>query len=264
MLDDDSWMSDLAGAGFDVFSMDTAACGRSTRPPAMNDPCNLSAEQQTAFIPGLRAALGTDRAGSGPRLRRATSNPQMRLLWLLAGLAAVSAGCDLGGEVPLPAVTSPFACDASWPPSQTARGIPPDWDAAVTRIARCVPPDEYQVIRQESEATYGAWAYMGLGFALRNEWLRPDSSPLAAHLRALGFEYPDDMSAALLSAVWHQVHGQRTDVRARVACIRAWNLEMQRLARSAPAGGRITDPDFTCEDDQAVQAARTHWEAAGR
>jgi len=53
---DYSWMAYLAGAGFDVFSMDHTGYGRSTRPPVMNDPCNLSPEQQRAFIPGLLAA----------------------------------------------------------------------------------------------------------------------------------------------------------------------------------------------------------------
>jgi pimeloyl-ACP methyl ester carboxylesterase len=43
---DYSWMAYLARAGFDVFSMDTTGYGRSTRPPAMNDPCNLAPEQQ--------------------------------------------------------------------------------------------------------------------------------------------------------------------------------------------------------------------------
>ena len=41
-----SWMAYLAAAGFDVFSMDTSGYGRSVRPAAMNDPCNLSPEQQ--------------------------------------------------------------------------------------------------------------------------------------------------------------------------------------------------------------------------
>src|ERR1700691_688272 len=50
---DYSWMAYLAHAGFDVFSMDMTGYGRSTRPPAMNDPCNLSREQQTAFVPAL-------------------------------------------------------------------------------------------------------------------------------------------------------------------------------------------------------------------
>lgn len=50
---DYSWMAFLAGAGFDAFSMDTTGYGRSSRPPAMNDPCNLSQEQQKTFIPAF-------------------------------------------------------------------------------------------------------------------------------------------------------------------------------------------------------------------
>ncbi|HYP06279.1 MAG TPA: alpha/beta fold hydrolase, partial [Bryobacteraceae bacterium] len=43
---DYSWMAFLAREGFDVFSMDMTGYGRSTRPLPMNDPCNLSPEQQ--------------------------------------------------------------------------------------------------------------------------------------------------------------------------------------------------------------------------
>ena len=50
---DYSWMAYLAKAGFDVFSMDTTGYGRSTRPAPMNDPCNLSPEQQAQFVPSL-------------------------------------------------------------------------------------------------------------------------------------------------------------------------------------------------------------------
>jgi pimeloyl-ACP methyl ester carboxylesterase len=46
---DYSWMEYLAQAGFDAFAMDTTGYGRSTRPAAMNDPCNLSAAQQLAL-----------------------------------------------------------------------------------------------------------------------------------------------------------------------------------------------------------------------
>ena len=53
---DYSWMAFLANAGFDVFSMDMTGYGRSTRPAAMNDPCNLSKEQQARFVPQLIAA----------------------------------------------------------------------------------------------------------------------------------------------------------------------------------------------------------------
>jgi pimeloyl-ACP methyl ester carboxylesterase len=53
---DYSWMAYLAHAGFDVFSMDMTGYGRSTRPAAMNDPCNLTREQQAAYVPALIAA----------------------------------------------------------------------------------------------------------------------------------------------------------------------------------------------------------------
>jgi pimeloyl-ACP methyl ester carboxylesterase len=46
-------MAYLARAGFDTFSMDMTGYGRSTRPPAMNDPCNFSKEQQAQFVPAL-------------------------------------------------------------------------------------------------------------------------------------------------------------------------------------------------------------------
>jgi pimeloyl-ACP methyl ester carboxylesterase len=53
---DYSWMAYLAHAGFDAFSMDMTGYGRSTRPAPMNDPCNVSREQQTGFIPALISA----------------------------------------------------------------------------------------------------------------------------------------------------------------------------------------------------------------
>ena len=46
-------MAYLAHAGFDAFSMDMTGYGRSTRPAPMNDPCNVSHEQQAGFIPAL-------------------------------------------------------------------------------------------------------------------------------------------------------------------------------------------------------------------
>jgi pimeloyl-ACP methyl ester carboxylesterase len=55
-IGDHSWMAYLASAGFDAFSMDTTGYGRSTRPAAMNDPCNLSEAQQAQFVPALIAA----------------------------------------------------------------------------------------------------------------------------------------------------------------------------------------------------------------
>ena len=47
--EDYSWMAFLARAGFDVFSVDMTGYGRSTRPPAMSDPCNLARDRQAGF-----------------------------------------------------------------------------------------------------------------------------------------------------------------------------------------------------------------------
>jgi pimeloyl-ACP methyl ester carboxylesterase len=53
---DYSWMGYLARAGFDVFSVDMTGYGRSTRPAAMSDPCNLAKNGQAAFVPSLITA----------------------------------------------------------------------------------------------------------------------------------------------------------------------------------------------------------------
>jgi pimeloyl-ACP methyl ester carboxylesterase len=53
---DYSWMSYLAREGFDVFSVDMTGYGRSTRPTVMNDPCNLSTEEQTELVPAFLSA----------------------------------------------------------------------------------------------------------------------------------------------------------------------------------------------------------------
>ena len=48
--EDYSWMSYLAGAGFDVFAMDMTGYGKSSR-PKMDDPCNVRQEEQKTLIP---------------------------------------------------------------------------------------------------------------------------------------------------------------------------------------------------------------------
>ncbi len=53
---DYSWMAFLAKEGFDVFAVDMTGYGRSSRPAPMNDPCNLSKEQQATFVPALTPA----------------------------------------------------------------------------------------------------------------------------------------------------------------------------------------------------------------
>jgi pimeloyl-ACP methyl ester carboxylesterase len=53
---DHSWMRYLAAAGYDTFAIEFTGYGRSTRPPPMDDPCNLSEAQQKQLPPGVIAA----------------------------------------------------------------------------------------------------------------------------------------------------------------------------------------------------------------
>jgi len=54
---DYSWMAYLARAGFDVYSLDLEGYGLSTRPPAMEQPCNLPPDSQQTLMPRtLKAA----------------------------------------------------------------------------------------------------------------------------------------------------------------------------------------------------------------
>jgi len=53
---DYSWLAYVARAGFDVFTLDLTGYGRSSRPPAMNDPCNVAKAQQARFVPILLKA----------------------------------------------------------------------------------------------------------------------------------------------------------------------------------------------------------------
>ena len=50
---DYSWMAYLARGGFDTFALDLTGYGFSTRPMAMNDPCNLDPQQQATLVPAL-------------------------------------------------------------------------------------------------------------------------------------------------------------------------------------------------------------------
>ena len=49
-MEDYSWMRQVARAGFDVFSVSLTGYGGSTRPAAMNDPCNIVKGQQAKYV----------------------------------------------------------------------------------------------------------------------------------------------------------------------------------------------------------------------
>jgi uncharacterized protein DUF6794 len=102
-------------------------------------------------------------------------------------------------------------------------------EQAVELLLECTGSEERQRILAEREAAFTLRTHMAIGFIMRNQWLRTADSGLRRELIGLGFKSPDDMSSAVLSAVWHQVHNEPFDIQSRADCARAWNRESQRL-----------------------------------
>ena len=50
---DYSWLGAVARAGFDTFAVDMTGYGRSSRPRALDDACNVAKQQQARFVPGV-------------------------------------------------------------------------------------------------------------------------------------------------------------------------------------------------------------------
>ncbi len=84
-------------------------------------------------------------------------------------------------------------------------------------------------------------------------------------MKRLGFQYPDDMSWAIQSAVWHKFHDRPTDVKLIATCLAAWNSESVRLHRASRGVGQpIAMPEFDCIGDEALRAGMQRWSVVNR
>ncbi len=76
---DYSWMAFLAAEGYDTFAVDVTGYGRSTRPYAMNDPCNLSDD---------------DRQGLGMELQPCEPSYRFRITTIASDWADIDRAVD--------------------------------------------------------------------------------------------------------------------------------------------------------------------------
>lgn len=83
--------------------------------------------------------------------------------------------------------------------------------------------------------------HFGTGMGLRNSWGLWGDSPLAKHMRSLGFTHADDMSSAVLGTFWCKRHGKDLRIEERVADYKAyWQEEKRPGIGVAPEGkGKI-------------------------
>jgi hypothetical protein len=145
--------------------------------------------------------------------------------------------------------------DSAGCPRALARSMPETVDEASALIASCGPeevrlrlqtaslPDV--VSRRSAESPPAAWL--------------AQDSPLYRHLAALGFEYPDDMSFAVLSAAWHHARGLPFDAKATGECLRAWNRKMRQWVESVPPGSSVPAPEFGCGTIEEIDKGRPLW-----
>mgnify|MGYP001581904316 CR=1 FL=1 len=147
------------------------------------------------------------------------------------------------------------AADPSGCPRPLGRSAPPTIDDASQLIAAC-SPEEVRV-RLRSASLPDVVDYRGPELP-PSAWLAPQS-PLYRHLTGLGFEYPDDMSFAVLSAAWHRTRGLPFDARALAACLQAWNRKMRLWIESVPPGSQIPAPEFTCASAEEIEKGRPLW-----
>jgi hypothetical protein len=147
------------------------------------------------------------------------------------------------------------ASDSSGCPVTLARAVPSTVDDASSLIAACSADD----VR--------ARLYGGPLLDLMSSrspalppaaWLAPDS-PLHRHLTDLGFEYPDDMSFAVLSAAWHDARGLPFDPKSTADCLRAWNRKMRQWVDSVPPGSPVPPPEFGCASLEEIDEGRHLW-----
>jgi hypothetical protein len=172
-------------------------------------------------------------------------------------LAASQLACDAPSSA-LPDVKPPVNC-ALAEPGRNAPMIPLDIEAAVRVLTACTPAAEW-VRAGATELDFIIREDNYIGGALRYAWLREPDSTLFQDLTRVGFEYNEDMSAALFSIVWHRLRSVSMDIDARAKCVHAWNREMKRLAHSVPPGTNIPALGFSCGHDGVVEAGRRKWE----
>ena len=147
------------------------------------------------------------------------------------------------------------ASDSSGCPVTLARAVPSTVDDASSLIAACSAEEIRARLRGAPLLDLMSHRSPALPPAA---WLAPDS-PLRRHLIGLGFEYPDDMSFAVLSAAWHHARGQPFDVKATGECLRAWNRKMRQWVESVPPGSPVPAPEFGCASPEEIEKGRPLW-----
>lgn len=95
--------------------------------------------------------------------------------------------------------------------------IPTTLAEAHTKLERLLPKEELAKIDAMKTEDEMIKYHFSLGMSLRNSWGLWGDSPIAKHMRSLGFTHPDDMSSVILKTFWCKRHGEDFRIKERVA-----------------------------------------------
>ena len=129
--------------------------------------------------------------------------------------------CTLVAEEP----ADPFAVIEPNERDATPEIVPSTLAEAHEQLEKQLPADELKKIDAMTSEDKMIEFHFGLGMGLRNGWGLWGDSPLAKHMRSLGFTHPDDMSSVILETFWCKRHGKEFRIKERVEYYRAYWAE---------------------------------------
>ncbi len=111
----------------------------------------------------------------------------------------------------------PFAVDKSKEGTEESVVGPATLAEAHAQLERQLPEDELKKIDEMKSEDEMIEYHFGAGMGIRNAWGLWGDSPLAKHMRDLGFTHADDMSGVILETLWCKRHGMPFRLKDRAA-----------------------------------------------
>jgi hypothetical protein len=149
--------------------------------------------------------------------------------------------------------TDPFAVVESEVQNEQPENFPATLAEAHEQLEEQLPVEELKKIDAMKTEDEMIDYHFGSGMGMRNTWGLWGDSPLALHLRELGFTHADDMSSVILETFWCKRHGKEFRIKERAEYYRAYWSE-----------NKWPDKEAVDPDDKSEVVWSRGYEAEGR
>ena len=119
--------------------------------------------------------------------------------------------------------------------------VPATLDAALTLLEARLSEQDRKAIEEMTSEDDMSFYHFGAGMGMRNGWGLWGESPLAIHMRDLGFTHADDMSSVILESLWCKIHNKPYRIQEKVEYYKAYWKENSTPPETA------TDPQDGAE-----------------